>query len=327
MSEEHSELDGILKKVCYRYFYSIIGIFLLFTIFYYYYNIEPLSYLSGLYTVVHIFWFFIPYRLSYRSIKVLIPVYFVFLSFAMIPIVSLFWQIGQITAFFWYLLIPLASTLFFSSRFTIYWSAYIFTFICLIFLIVPFIPEKYNLLCTSGQIAMVNILTILCCSYMVFFFLYYLDKVNRIKMKELLKNESNLVLHSEDKKEVNNNRYKELYKEIVYYFEKEKPYCDPDFSVSQLATAINSNITYISKAIKINRNVNFNVFINIYRVNMVKSMLEKDYHNRYTMMHIYTSSGFKHQSTFNKVFKQIEGVTPSEYIKNLISHENDEIVD
>ncbi len=40
-------------------------------------------------------------------------------------------------------------------------------------------------------------------------------------------------------------------------------------------------------------------------------MIAKDYHNKY----IYLSAGFRHQSTFNKVFKEIEGITPSEYIK------------
>ncbi|WP_370567614.1 helix-turn-helix domain-containing protein [Dysgonomonas sp. Marseille-P4677] len=34
------------------------------------------------------------------------------------------------------------------------------------------------------------------------------------------------------------------------------------------------------------------------------------------MRYIYSSAGFRHQSTFNKVFKELEGITPSEYIKN-----------
>jgi AraC-like DNA-binding protein len=35
-------------------------------------------------------------------------------------------------------------------------------------------------------------------------------------------------------------------------------------------------------------------------------------------MYIYTEAGFSNQSTFNRVFKQIEGITPSEYFqKNL----------
>ncbi len=34
-------------------------------------------------------------------------------------------------------------------------------------------------------------------------------------------------------------------------------------------------------------------------------------------MFVYTEAGFKNQSTFNRVFKQIEGMTPSEYIRNL----------
>jgi AraC-like DNA-binding protein len=47
----------------------------------------------------------------------------------------------------------------------------------------------------------------------------------------------------------------------------------------------------------------------------VKDKLQSDELKTMTLMHIYSEAGFKNQSTFNKVFKKIEGVTPSEYIQ------------
>ena len=35
------------------------------------------------------------------------------------------------------------------------------------------------------------------------------------------------------------------------------------------------------------------------------------------LFHIYVSAGFKHQSTFNRAFKQIENKTPSEYMRSI----------
>ncbi|MDL2215238.1 AraC family transcriptional regulator [Dysgonomonas sp. OttesenSCG-928-M03] len=113
------------------------------------------------------------------------------------------------------------------------------------------------------------------------------------------------------------NKHSDIYEEIITILEKEKPYCNPDFNIAQLATTINSNVTYISKAINIKANTNFNTLVNTYRVNYIEAMLKNGYHKKYTIRHIYSAAGFKHQTTFNKVFKQIRGITPSEYIRDL----------
>jgi YesN/AraC family two-component response regulator len=108
-----------------------------------------------------------------------------------------------------------------------------------------------------------------------------------------------------------NNR---LYDTILNYFETNKPYINPDFDIAQLAIALNSNTSYISKAIKMNGDLNFNAFVNTYRMNKIKEMIQ-EHNSKFTLEYIYASSGFKNQSTFNKVFKSIEGITPSEYYK------------
>jgi YesN/AraC family two-component response regulator len=112
-------------------------------------------------------------------------------------------------------------------------------------------------------------------------------------------------------------KYTELYNNILSYFEKERPYINPDYTITQLANALNSNIVYISQAIKIHQDINYNLFVNTFRINHVKEMIAQNIHNKYTLEHIYLSSGFRNQSTFNKVFKQIEGITPSEFYKNV----------
>jgi AraC-like DNA-binding protein len=63
--------------------------------------------------------------------------------------------------------------------------------------------------------------------------------------------------------------------------------------------------------------MNYTFFVNTFRIKHVKKLIAQNTHNRFTLEYIYLSSGFKNQSTFNKVFKQIEGVTPSEYYKNI----------
>lgn len=231
--------------------------------------------------------------------------------------VFLFWQLGQITTFMWFFLIPTASMIFYSVRVVMFWNIYIFILICSVFLVSLFFPDLPTVSLTGKQISTINILTIICFLVLFFYFLYCMNIINQIKIT--ISNE----LDSEDIHIENNHteqdveKLNRLYESIVMHLHKKKPYCDPDFTISQLSIAIDSNITYISKAIKLNKDVNFNIFINSYRIDMVKEMLNNDYQNKYTMRYIYTSSGFRHQSTFNKVFKQISGITPSEYIKNV----------
>jgi len=160
-------------------------------------------------------------------------------------------------------------------------------------------------------------MTIICSLGLIFYFLFYLNKINNLKILTTKQEETDSYETNNKEEEIDNEKFIELYNNILTYFEKKKPYCNPDFTVSQLAMALHTNVTYISKAIKIGKDTNFNIFINTYRVDMIKEMLEKDIQHKYTIRHIYISAGFRHQSTFNKVFKQIEGITPSEYIKNM----------
>jgi len=143
--------------------------------------------------------------------------------------------------------------------------------------------------------------------------MYYQNTINQIKEIRFNKYE---VKEEKDGKDLENIKFDTLYTAILTYFSEKKPYCNPDFTIEQLAKDLNSNVKYISKAIKIKENVNFNFFLNKYRISMIKEMIANDFHNKYTLRYIYFKSGFRHQSTFNKAFKDIEGMTPSKYIKS-----------
>jgi len=183
------------------------------------------------------------------------------------------------------------------------------------------IPDKYAMSITAKQSTIINIFTFISSLSLFYYFVFYINKVNQMRMKIKISAENELLNENDvipdDEKPEDIVKYNELYGTILSYFEEKKPYCDPDFTISQLATGIESNTTYISRAIKLNADMNFNVFINTYRITMIKEMFDKGYQNTYTIKHIYTSSGFKQQTTFNKVFKQIEGITPTDYIKNI----------
>ena len=116
---------------------------------------------------------------------------------------------------------------------------------------------------------------------------------------------------------VYSEKYNILFNEIEHYFEEKAPYQNPDFNIHQLVIDLKTNSRYVSNAIHQKNGGNFKSYLNTYRINEVKKKLDKKEHELYTLKHIYNSVGFTNQSTFNRVFKEVEGTTPSEYIDNL----------
>ncbi|MDR1436729.1 MAG: helix-turn-helix domain-containing protein, partial [Candidatus Symbiothrix sp.] len=106
-------------------------------------------------------------------------------------------------------------------------------------------------------------------------------------------------------------KYEKVYDQIVRYIESAQPYLNCNLKIGELSGMLDINTTYINKAILIYKNVNFNNFINTYRVAHAKRMIQDN--AQYTLEYVYQSSGFKNQSSFNRIFKTLEGSTPSEY--------------
>jgi AraC-like DNA-binding protein len=100
---------------------------------------------------------------------------------------------------------------------------------------------------------------------------------------------------------------------LLRYMETKKPYLDVDLTIQDIAQALNIPRHYLTQVINEKLNKNFYQFINEYRVEEVKSLLKDiDYH-KYTMTAIAFEAGFNSKSAFNSVFKEITGMTPSEY--------------
>jgi AraC-like DNA-binding protein len=61
--------------------------------------------------------------------------------------------------------------------------------------------------------------------------------------------------------------------------------------------------------------VNFNEFINQYRLKHFKSIALKPEFKHITILGLAYDSGFNSKSVFNTFFKKSEGVTPSKWVK------------
>lgn len=105
--------------------------------------------------------------------------------------------------------------------------------------------------------------------------------------------------------------------------EEKQIYLDPDLSLAKFAFLLESNTQYISEIINKHKKMSFNAYINSLRINYITDKLEncKKY-RAYKISILAEESGFVSHSTFTKVFKQIKGCSPSEYIDILKERDN-----
>jgi len=172
MSLDCEEIDELYKKLIIKYLFLIVGVFFLFFIYYEWEGIAPMNTLMLIATIVHIFLCYIPYKLKYSSLKLLIPGYLFFISLFMYPIVILFWKSGEVTAFIWYLIVPLGAMVFFSVRTFVSWSIFVLVLACSVFVVSPFFHDDFILNLTNVQHTIINIMTIVFSLFLVFYFLF-----------------------------------------------------------------------------------------------------------------------------------------------------------
>lgn len=106
-------------------------------------------------------------------------------------------------------------------------------------------------------------------------------------------------------------------KRLIRHMEEAKPYLDNQLSLRQLAECLSVNTNYLSQVINEQHGKNFFEFINEYRVDALKEMLEKPENRQFTILSLAFECGFNSKTTFNTAFKRITGFTPSQYLKKV----------
>jgi AraC-like DNA-binding protein len=107
-------------------------------------------------------------------------------------------------------------------------------------------------------------------------------------------------------------------KKLIDFMDNEKPYLDNKLSLYDLASSLDVSIYYLSQILNNEIHANFYEFVNNYRINEVKKMFSKNENSRFTILTIAFECGFNSKASFNRIFKNVTGQTPSEYQKSLV---------
>ncbi|GHT69197.1 hypothetical protein AGMMS50239_35570 [Bacteroidia bacterium] len=317
----------------------ILGILYFITVSYIilpfmYYPLQyPSYYLSLIAGIIHIIAIIVVHAIPTESILKLVKPYLIVLILLLFPTTVFNLLLGIVTQLFWISAAPICIYVIHPNKKTMRWALG-FQGIMLLAFVLSLVLQHYETPFffhdLSGEsfahVLTRNIINAFFAFLLTCYSLYYLHHFHQMQIHRLMnlieandKKKANLLIMENEEKE---EKYRKIYTQIVEYLETKQLYLRADFTLAQMANDLNINVTYLSKAINNQKNMNFNSLINSYRINKVKELIQQASSRKYTLKYIYHYSGFNSQSSFNKTFLMQEGITPSEYYKQQIKKGN-----
>lgn len=122
----------------------------------------------------------------------------------------------------------------------------------------------------------------------------------------------------EDSKENETDEEYVVWKEKLSALMKEKElFQNPQLTLSDVAKELNTNSKNVSSVVNSGFKMNFNDFVNHYRVEAVKEKLKKGEQNTSTLLGIALDCGFNSKATFNRAFKKSTSLSPKDYLEKI----------
>jgi len=106
---------------------------------------------------------------------------------------------------------------------------------------------------------------------------------------------------------------REYLAQLISFVESNKPYLDRDLSIYELSQMTGIPRHYITQILNEKHKKNFFTFINEYRVKEVIERFSDPKFSNYTILAIAFDAGFNSKATFNSIFKNQTGMTPSKF--------------
>jgi tetratricopeptide (TPR) repeat protein len=183
------------------------------------------------------------------------------------------------------------------------------------------ISYEYSIKKSENQKLIIGFISLLIITGGIIFFLIYRNKTLRdlyernVELMNSFKNKSyaeSSTLQVEESLEHNDDdNLKVVFNKLLFSLENEKVYKDSELTLSKLASIIKSNEKYVSAAISTYTNMNYNNFINSYRIQEAKILIYEN--NGMNINEVMYASGFNSRTTFYDAFKKHTGMSPKQF--------------
>jgi AraC-like DNA-binding protein len=108
-----------------------------------------------------------------------------------------------------------------------------------------------------------------------------------------------------------------IYSSLMKSITHEKLFTDPELTLGALARKLNVHPNHLSQVINTYEQKNFYDFINFHRIEEFKRMVAITENKNYTLVSLAYDCGFNSKASFNRNFKKVTGLAPSEYLQQI----------
>lgn len=105
----------------------------------------------------------------------------------------------------------------------------------------------------------------------------------------------------------------DIQEKIHIYFNLKKIYKNPKLTINECSAKLGCSEKELKDFLKIYKNTTFTKLLNEYRIQEFKSLLSDSINDIYDINSLAELAGFKSRATFYRIFKEVEGVTPTQY--------------
>ena len=195
----------------------------------------------------------------------------------------------------------------------------------LFFIVVVFLIIHFNSVQQKPSIGLVNTYPLYILSgvaYCVMSFslllfpniLYGFPKRVEVKKQSVKKQKPTLEIQAEVLEQIEDDPFFELSESIKIYLEKEKPFLNAAFSISDIALAMKVPQNHVAYCINSIMLTKFATLKSDLRIDYAVKLLSGNLNDSFTIEGIAQQSGFKTRASFYSAFKERVGITPSEFI-------------
>ncbi|MDH6343074.1 ligand-binding sensor domain-containing protein/AraC-like DNA-binding protein [Parabacteroides sp. PFB2-12] len=139
------------------------------------------------------------------------------------------------------------------------------------------------------------------------------------RLKRLINKANKKIKNKISKPEPDNKDYTEQYQALLTLMEEKKRYLDPELKMSHLTAELKCSNKELTLIFRDAVQKSFADFVNEYRVNEFIKKINAGEQEKYTIVALAQQCGFNSRSSFFRIFKNVTGQTPQEYMKQIKS--------
>ena len=135
--------------------------------------------------------------------------------------------------------------------------------------------------------------------------------------QKILSKKKNKVLKNPVKLKEPDEKNQKIVNALIATMETDHLYTNKRLNKAQLAAVLKLTELQLAQILKEYIGKGFADFVNYYRVEAVKEKLKDPKYKDITLMGVANECGFNSKTSFYRVFKEVTGITPADYLEQL----------